>query len=723
LFSFGVVLYEMATGARPFTGNTTAAVFDSILHKTPASPVRLNSGTPAKLEEIINKALEKDRDVRYQHASDLRADLKRLKRDTSVSHSEAVAPSPAATELLRETSPSSTSGPVVIVSFIKRHKKVAVGSMTVVAALVASAGLFLRRPPGPSAEFAPKLPPELTQKQLTFNSSENGVSSAAVSPDGKYVAYSDRAGIHVKLLSTGEERLILRPDGVPASAYWYVRSWFPDGTQLLAGTYEPGVRRSMWTVSVLGSSPRELREGALGFSVSPDGARIAFSPLGAAYDVYHAREIWVMGSQGDDPERLLEVGEDERVSEARWSPDGQRLAYVRARGSAVSYQSSMETCSLKGEKRTVVFTGPDLGDSWWLPNGRIVYAQQETPGSFDANLWQIGVDHNGTPAGKPKRITQWTGSYDYGLSATADGRRLALLKSTYQAQVYLGELSAGGTRMSPPRRFTNDEAFDSPQAWTADSKAVLFVSSRNGTWSILKQGIRQETPEPVFTGQLEARSACLSADGAWILFVGSQGSTSNPAFPQPMMRIPLGGGVSQFVLELRDVVGFNCARPPASLCALQETSQDRKRLVVTGFDPLKGRAKVLRTIEQDPSHTYDHAALSPDGSTVAISRELEPEIHIRLLSLSDGSSREIAVKGWRNITDLHWSPDGKGLYCGSVAPQGGTLLYVDLKGNARVLWQSKGRGNSIWGEPSRDGRFLAIQGTVINSNVWMVEGF
>jgi serine/threonine protein kinase/Tol biopolymer transport system component len=717
LFSFGVVLYEMATGKQAFAGGSSAETLTAILRDTPVPPSQLNPELPSKLEGIINKALEKGLDLRYQRASEMGTDLKRLKRDTDSGRSslgEEALPSPAG--------PTGRGWP-------GRHGDPGDArrwplALAVLLTLIAASGLvwFLtHRVPlsKPSAE--------LTQKRLTFNSSENAVRWDAISPDGKYLAYSDPAGIHVKLLSTSEERLIPRPAGVPAGAGWAVTSWFPDGTQLLADAFEFGGHKSMWTVSLLGQSPRELREGAWGFEVSPDGTHIAFCPLGTSN---YVREIWVMDSQGNNPQKVLALGETEWLHSVHWSPGGHRLAYIREQRTAVRSLSSIETCDLKGAGCTVVvFADRDLSLSnfCWLPDGRIIYSRQESPSSSDDdNLWQIGIDTDtGEPTGKPKRITQWAGSNLGGLSASADGKRLVLQKVTAQGQIYLGELAAGGTRMNPPRRLTKDEADDYPTAWTADSKAVLFQSNRNGTMGIFKQGINQDTAETVVTGPEDAVLPRLSADGAWIIYQETPKTPAESSPPIRLMRVPVAGGVPQFVLETRNGIDYQCARAPASLCVIGESGQDRKQLTLTAFDPLKGRGKVLRNIELRTIENDPRGAVSPDGRTIAVSTGGEAEIHIRLLSLSGGSDREITVKGWPNLSGLDWSPDGKALYCGSVSPQGCTLLYVDLKGNARVLWQYKtaySGGDTICA-PSPDGRYLAILGTVTNSNLWMVEGF
>ena len=617
------------------------------------------------------------------------------------------------TELLSET-PLMAEG--VHEAPIKRYKKLGIGISAAVAALVTLAWFALPRPPKP--------PAEMTQKRLTFNSSENPVQSAAISPDGKYLAYSDSAGIHVKLLSTSEERLIPKPSEVPMNAFWSVDSWFPDSAQLLADAFELGGHHSIWAFSILGAQPpRQIRQRAAGFEVSPDGKRIAFSPLGAPYLHW---QVWVMGSQGDNPRKVVQIGENEWISSVHWSPDGQRLAYVKTERTSDSFRNWIETCDLNGANRMTVVpdAGVSLSDFWWLPEGRMVYARQDSHGSSDNNLWQIGIDnHRGTPAGKPGRITSSAGSGNLGLAASADGKQLALLKSTNQTQVYLGELAAGGTRIKLPRRLMNGEAEDSPTAWTADSKTVLFGSNRNGTYGIFKQGISQETADPIYVGPEDVSDPRVTADGGSILFLVVPRATVNPGRSYRMMRVPLSGGPPEFVLETQMTVDQWCAHAPASLCAIFEMSKDLKQLKITAFDPIKGRGKALRIIANNPVHSYGHVALSPDGSTFAISRVSQPEIRIRLLSTSGDSDREITVKGWPNITGLDWSPDGKGLFCGSQSPQGGTLLYVDLKGDVRVLWQSKSMHGGIWGVPSPDGRYIVIGGEVTNSNVWMLEGF
>jgi len=736
LFSFGAVLYEMATGRLPFPGKTSAKIFGGILHQAPTPPLQLNPQLPPKLEEIITKTLEKDRDLRCQTAAELGADLKRLKRDTDSARSAAAGSAgvpPAGGEAqeagkmpaLPGATPAllSTSDSAIIAGLIKRHQKAVIGASILVAAIVCGlvVAWFLLRPrPQPSAE--------LTEKRLTFNSSENPVGGGAISPDGKYLAYSDPGGIHVKVISTGDERLIPKPAGVPADAGWGAGLWFPDGTQLLAGTWGQG-GHSIWTISVVGQSARQLREGAWGFGVSPDGTRVGFVPRPTPGKI---DEIWVMDSQGENAQKVLTLAEGEGFASVNWSPDGQRLAFIRAK---TNYHGagggvSLETCDLKGANRTVVVSVADpdafLEDFWWLPDRRIVYSQQESDYQT-YGLWQLGIDEVGTPTGKPKRITQWTGmAYNHGvtsISASADGKRLVLRESTSQQQVYLGELDARGTRMNPPRRFSHYDASSFPIAWTADSRALLFSSDRNDASSLFKQGITQQTAETVVSATQYIARGVVSPDGAWILY---HEIPKQPSSERRLMRVSANGGVPQFVMDIRVVSGmggYSCARAPASLCVVKEVSQDEKQVTFTAFDPLLGRGKVLRTIEKDPSANYSSSRLSPDGSTFAVPGIGAAQGRIRLLSLSGGADREITVKGWPNVVGPEWFPDGKGFYCSSVSPRGNALLHVDLKGNAQPVWQAKEAGGPIGGVPSPDGHYIALTEAVTTSNMWMLEGF
>jgi eukaryotic-like serine/threonine-protein kinase len=189
LFSFGAVFYEMATGQMAFPGNTVAIVHDAVLNRAPVPVLRLNPGLPPKFEEIIVKALEKDRKLRYQNASDVRADLQRLNRDME----------------LTELRLSDTSNPSRAVMTGVSTKPVAVIATVAMLAIVAGFGLWRLYGPAHTAQQT------LVQRSITANPPENPVYAAAISPDGKYLAYADFTGVFVRLLETGETHSLPLP--------------------------------------------------------------------------------------------------------------------------------------------------------------------------------------------------------------------------------------------------------------------------------------------------------------------------------------------------------------------------------------------------------------------------------------------------------------------------------------------------------------------------------
>src|ERR1700720_3783166 len=292
LFSFGAVLYEMCTGSLPFQGDTSGVIFEAILNRAPVAPIRLNSRVPPRLEEIINKALEKDREVRGQSGAELKADLKRLQPDSI----------------------PGTAAPVTA-ALAGQHssKKWQAGAAVVLAVVIVGAlAGWLAAHRGTQSKAAQALS---SARRLTSNPTENPISVSAISPDGKYLAYSDRTGTYLRLISTGEVHSLLSKN----SEVQYL-SWYPDSTRLLISWLRsPAATMGLWVMPIVGGNPRQLSDEGWSASVSPHGSEIVF--LNTAVFGETAEELWLMRADGSDQRRIITAaGDGTAYSSPVWSP-------------------------------------------------------------------------------------------------------------------------------------------------------------------------------------------------------------------------------------------------------------------------------------------------------------------------------------------------------------------------------------------------------------------
>jgi eukaryotic-like serine/threonine-protein kinase len=695
LFSFGAVLYEMCTGTLPFRGDTSALIFNSILERAPVAPARLNPDVSAELERIINKALEKDRNLRYQHAADMRTHLQRLKRDT---------------ESARHSSPVPAARHSAIRMLARSRPKLLYGAALVV--FLALLGFGLQWIKG---RQAPALHKALTERQLTHNSSENRTLGSAISPDGKYVAFVDSKGLHLLTIASGDVHEVTLPPELKPNL-WPV-NWFPDGERLLLEGKFGSEKNTIWSTSIWGGAPRKLRASGTEPAISPPGTAIAFVDG-------KRHELWVMGSNGEDPHKI--VGSESDLYDApAWSPTGARLAYVKLPVEGAGFGARLDTVSLNGGPPTTVSSDPRLDASvggaapmLWMRDGRIVLPLVKSS-STSAGLYAIMTDpQTGKSDGKAAAITHWDGQSALAITASTDLAHLVVTKSRTWMGTYVAELKGKDGSLGSPRSLALSDGGNTATAWSHDSKTVFFLSDRTGKEQIFKQQLDQDNAEHLDTGPAIA-TAEPTPDGAWILY-WSQGEGAEEQSVR-LMRFPVSGGSPEAILKIPfdATIDLHCPSRATGSCVISRGAHGE--VAFYALDPVHGQGKELaRTKLPQP---YDiNWSLSSDGSRVAIKSKDQLPGRIRIVDLGKGTERDLQLPSGWSIWYTSWAADGKALYASAQA-KGFFLARIELDGKSRVLLD---RGvNQFLGCPvnSPDGRYLAFCQQNFESNAWLVENF
>jgi eukaryotic-like serine/threonine-protein kinase len=703
LFSLGAVIYQMATGRLPFAGNTSAVIFHAILELDPVPAAQLNPGLPPKLGEIMEKALEKDRDLRYQSAADLRGDLKRLKRDLE-SGRKAASPSvasgsgsagygssgsgsiPAAetvgTSGATATAVTGRSSQASAVVAATGRNKLGTGVSTIVGVVVLLAAGY-----GVYSLIARKHARAFENFSVTKVTESGDAVDAQLSPDGKYILslVRDKANKGLASLSLRNVPTNSMTQVEPPAEVWYNGLRFsPDGNYFYFVRSDPGnsFLKYLYRAPLLGGTPEKLAADVdSNVTFSPDGRKLAFirddNPEPGKYQL-------IVRSVDTGGETVLTSGpSNQEIYNPAWSPDGKTImCNVVQPGEADSGLMAVDAST--GKQQLFLSSADFLALPTWMPDGSGLLVLDSDQAS---NYTRSQIAFISYPEGKLNPVTRDTNTY-FDLSVASSGQELATVLSEERWNLFVMSAASEGSdaRMvhsaNPFTNFTwthdgrliydkdgtlnwvNPESgakgVVSPESdvrsgdpWQCSNGHYTLFNRRqrsgNGSLKVWRADADGGNLKQLSNGKRDYYPVC-SPDGKWVYYVDG--------ITEQIMRVPIDGGSAQKVADLPFGEGFDISPDGGTIAfaTVDHAAGHEGKLALVATDT--GKVRQSLKFERGPGGII---RFSRDGKAIAYTIHENGVENLWQQPLDGSPGKQLTSFTAERILDFHWSFDGSKL--------------------------------------------------------------